>query len=74
MSSVDMPNARCPRQLLFTFCTVLPNAIVPCCVNDGKNDYCIRSNDEENAIWEPSNENTADRWYSANTRKRFGIL
>ena len=53
---------------------MLPNSIVSSCVNDGKNYNCIRPNKEENAIREPSSEDTAYSWTSPNTRKRFRTL
>ena len=51
------------------FQSVLPNAILPCGVKDGKNYYCVGPNNEENAIRKSSSENTTDRWIAANTRE-----
>jgi hypothetical protein len=43
------------------FRTMLPKAVVTCCVKYGKNDYYVGSNNEENAIGKSSNENTMGR-------------
>lgn len=65
---------RRPINSILLFCTLLPSSIVPGCVEHGKNNYSVRSNNEENPIGESSSENATNRWILANTCKGFGIL
>jgi hypothetical protein len=69
----DVPNSITFLEL-FMFRTMLPNAVVTCCVKYGKNDYRVGPNNEKKAIGKPSSENTTNRWTSANKGKGLGVF